>query len=79
MYVYMKECVCVATFSATHHLIVLVLKEEGLRFLLPASNSIFFFFFFLAVSSGFHFSSALRPIFPLLSPKWMSGISVYFM
>lgn len=32
---------CVATFSATHHSIALVLKEEGLGFLLPASNEIF--------------------------------------
>lgn len=36
-----------ATFSTTHHLIVLVLKE-GLGFLLPASNSILrHFVFFL--------------------------------
>lgn len=47
-----------ATFSATHHLIVLVLKEEGLRFLLPASNDIFrhfaFIYYFL-VCVGFFF------------------------
>lgn len=48
---------CVATFSAPHHLIVLVLKE-GLRFLLPASSGIFshfafiFFFFVCLFFSG---------------------------
>lgn len=40
---------CVATFSAPHHLIVLVLKE-GLRFLLPASSGIFSHFAFIFFS-----------------------------
>lgn len=35
-----------ATFSATHHLIVLVLKE-GLAFLLPASSGVFRHFAFI--------------------------------
>lgn len=35
-----------ATFSATHHSIALVLKEEGLGFLLPASNDILLLFIY---------------------------------
>lgn len=46
MCVYMKECVCVATFSATHHSIALVFKE-GLGFLLPVANDIFRHFAFI--------------------------------
>lgn len=52
MYVYMKECVCVATFSATHRSIALVLKEEGLRFLLPASDDIFRHFALILFFTG---------------------------